>query len=56
MSGGSKRTLTGLETAQSHAKKATSATQKMSVNEERFFFMICALSESKVATDAHANQ
>lgn len=58
MSGGSNRTLTGLDTAQSQAKKAIKPSQKTSVSEDRFFFMmICTLSlKRKVATDPHANQ
>ena len=56
MSGGSNRTLTGLDTAQSQAKNATKPNQKTSVSEDRFLFMISPYLKRKVAAYTHANQ
>jgi len=57
MSGGSNRTLTGLDTAQSQAKNAINPSQKTSVSEDRFLFMICTpYLKRKMATHPHANQ
>lgn len=56
MSGGSNRTLTGLDTAQSQAKNAIKPSQNTSVSEDRFLFMISLYLKRKVATYPHANQ
>src|SRR5690606_26154891 len=54
ISGGSMCTLTGSETAQSHAKKPISANQKAANNID--FFILPPTSELKMAADANTDQ